>query len=457
MEKKLLKVCEEIFRDENEMKKFLSLGSLDEIYNYFSEKISDLTIEDFDEFVYIALESLVNNQNQVAKLDCDDLEDVSGGINFNKKPLTALLSLSLLFPLGLPASQAVFQPLNTTQTVVKTLSKKDDVPSNYSKVKAWIKSHPKLVVGVTAATVVVSGLVLWYRYNFNKNESDNNSIKDAHDDVRSSITVKNGNGVDLQRETTVVQSHGNNSVKQLSRTDDQSKSAEVIKRLDAISVGKSKFSDSVEGKINNIKVVRTGNDKYGKGIVDDALLNDLSYDGKRTAIVDAANEFALGGGGVDGFIFDAMGQDRAQAYIRKNLVPYKGNHRIQTGGAIIHSSFNISDKHENVPYVIQAVSPKIYGEDAFPSLYSAYYNAVKLGIESGCKRLLVPALGMAIFFHSTGEVAKKCADVAINAINDACKDMGDEDIEIIFTDYGSNPTRPPFYQRLSELGVEVIQ
>ena len=228
--------------------------------------------------------------------------------------------------------------------------------------------------------------------------------------------------------------------------------------------------------INNIKVVITGdNGRYPQGIVDEGLWNDLlgynrGYE-KRTAIVDASNRSGLGGSGVDGAIFGKMG-GRARPYISANLEPYKDSRgenmrdgyteqpvRIETGGAIIHSSFNIADISGNIPYVIQAVSPMIHNRSDFTKLRSAYYNAVRLAIACGCKRLLVPALGMAIFFQPDGTVdrtvlGRECADVALAAISDARRDMGNADIEIIFTDYGSH--RHPFYQRLSELGVPQI-
>lgn len=273
------------------------------------------------------------------------------------------------------------------------------------------------------------------------------------------------------REAGRVQNAGSNQLNQSGNL--SSCNQGMIPRLNPV----ERFEGLPENPdINNIKVVITGdNGRYPQGIVDEGLWNDLlgynrGYE-KRTAIVDASNRSGLGGGGVDGMIFGKMG-GRARPYISANLEPYKDSRgenmrdgytgqpvRIETGGAIIHSSFDIADGYDNIPYVIQAVSPMIHNRSDFTKLRSAYYNAVRLAIACGCKRLLVPALGMNIFFQPDGTVdptvlGKESADVALAAISDARRDMGNEDIEIIFTDYG--PHRHPFYQRLSELGVSQI-
>ena len=442
MKEKIYSVCEKIFQDENEKNKFLSFEKLDDMYDYFSKEIPDLSVEDFDEFISEVLENYFNDKTYVAKLDDNDLENLSGGLSAKARIPAALMSLALLLPSASATSKTAYGISNNFQSMSEVLSKESEVPSAYQRTKAWVKSHRKLLAGAAIVTVLAGGLLLWYAKNSDK----------FNDKGRA-----------------------------------QQQNTGTIERAEAINADMSKVLDSAEGKNHNIYVIKTGyGTSYSAGITDKGLLSRYN-DGKNTAIVDASNWSGIGGGGIDYAIFHAMGEDNAKKYIKENCGTYSGESsggygdgkvRIHTGGAIIHSSFNIAKEYKNIPYVIQAVAPKGPGglktlEDYngyFSQIYSAYYNAVKLGVRNGCQRLLVPALGMAIFFSDVQnsddwqtrrrDVAKKCAAVAINAINDARSDMGADDVEIIFPDHRTKNAnyRSWFYRGLvDDLGIREIE
>ncbi|MDO4199138.1 MAG: macro domain-containing protein [Clostridia bacterium] len=209
-------------------------------------------------------------------------------------------------------------------------------------------------------------------------------------------------------------------------------------------------------KLDNFEIVQTGGDSKLSGITDAKLLTKSEYG--KVAIIDAANNGGIGGGGVDGAIFAAMSQNGCDPVgdISKNVPCYEGqgNIRIKDGGAIIHSSYGIGKQCPNVPYVIQTVSPKIYNEKNLNMLYSALYNVVALGIEYRCDTLMTPAVGMGAFYHGkTPAVAKECAKVTAKAINDAKRDKK-SNVKIVITqhdDPDSSRRNDAFFDALKEM------
>ena len=151
------------------------------------------------------------------------------------------------------------------------------------------------------------------------------------------------------------------------------------------------FCRPVESNFSKDKfeIVKTGEGTpYPRGIVDRQLLSDNKYG--KIVIVDAANTSGLGGGGVDGAIFKAMGEQDVVNDIRANLPCYANSDtRIKEGGAIVHGSYKIGKDIPNVSYVVQAVSPKLRSERDLPLFYSAWYNAVRLGAREDCAKLLI--------------------------------------------------------------------
>lgn len=214
------------------------------------------------------------------------------------------------------------------------------------------------------------------------------------------------------------------------------------------------FCRPVESNFSKDKfeIVKTGEGTpYPRGIVDRQLLSGNKYG--KIAIVDAANTSGLGGGGVDGAIFRAMGGQNVVNDIRANLPCYANSDtRIKEGGAIVHGSYKIGEDIPNVSYVVQVVSPKLRSEIDLPLFYSAWYNAVRLGARVDCDTIFMPGIGMGVFCENKSlEFAKKCAKVAVQAIKDAIRDSGKASIKIVIVDHHDERRSAVFFDELKKM------
>ena len=119
------------------------------------------------------------------------------------------------------------------------------------------------------------------------------------------------------------------------------------------------------------------------------------------AIVNAANERMLGGGGVDGAIHAAAGPELLEAC--RNLPEVRPGVRCPTGEARITPGFRLPAR-----YVIHTVGPVWYGgERNEPALLAACYrNSLLLAAQHGLGTVAFPAISCGVFGYPVSDAAR---------------------------------------------------
>lgn len=118
------------------------------------------------------------------------------------------------------------------------------------------------------------------------------------------------------------------------------------------------------------------------------------------AIVNAANERMLGGGGVDGAIHRAAGHELFEACLKVPEV--RPGVRCPTGEARITPGFSLPAK-----FVIHTVGPRYRdGRHGEPELLAnCYRNSLKLAAENGCKTIVFPSISTGAYHYPAEEAA----------------------------------------------------
>ncbi|HYF61976.1 MAG TPA: O-acetyl-ADP-ribose deacetylase [Herpetosiphonaceae bacterium] len=124
------------------------------------------------------------------------------------------------------------------------------------------------------------------------------------------------------------------------------------------------------------------------------------------AIVNAANSSLLGGGGVDGAIHRAAGQELYQACLMHN--------GCKTGDAKITPGFRLKARH-----VIHAVGPRYNGQEHDAVLLaSAYRRSLELASKHGIRSIAFPAISTGIYGYPLDEAAP----IAVNTVREYVSD-----------------------------------
>jgi len=138
---------------------------------------------------------------------------------------------------------------------------------------------------------------------------------------------------------------------------------------------------------------------------------------KADAIVNAAKNSLLGGGGVDGAIHKAAGPE-----LLKECRSLNG---CETGCAKLTGAYEI----ENAKYIIHTIGP-VYGSDenSRELLMSCYLSSLRIAKEKALSSIAFPCISTGIFGYPLRDAAR----AAISAVYRWEKENSEYDIRVIF-------------------------
>ena len=153
------------------------------------------------------------------------------------------------------------------------------------------------------------------------------------------------------------------------------------------------------------------------------------------AIVNAANNSLLGGGGVDGAIHRAAGKEL--------LAECRTLHGCATGEAKITGAYKLPCK-----YVIHTVGPIWRGGGYHEAelLANCYRNSLQLAVDSGIRKIAFPSISTGVYAYPV----EQAADIAVRTVRefvDSHSGVLDKVVWVLF-----DPTTKAAYDRA--LGAE---
>ena len=136
------------------------------------------------------------------------------------------------------------------------------------------------------------------------------------------------------------------------------------------------------------------------------------------AIVNAARESLLGGGGIDGVIHRAAGPRLKEVCSKLPLLPTSTSDRINMGDAVVTPSFNLTGRGNATKHVVHTVGPRSTTPGGAVLLANAYRNSLIAAKTQGIRSIAFPAISVGEF-HYPFEKAQKTAFETVRAYVEA--------------------------------------
>ena len=147
------------------------------------------------------------------------------------------------------------------------------------------------------------------------------------------------------------------------------------------------------------------------------------------AIVNAANDMLLNGGGVCGAIFTKAGWRELADACSKYKTP------LNDGDAVITPAFNIT----NTKAIIHAVGPDFNRRTAsIDNLFNAYYNSLKVLMDNELHSISFPLISSGLFGGTLDNPVRVSTRNCIDAYNKFIKDYPDYNIEVLLCAFNDN-------------------
>jgi len=156
------------------------------------------------------------------------------------------------------------------------------------------------------------------------------------------------------------------------------------------------------------------------------LINNSSVDQNVDAIVNAANNKLMNGGGICGAIFTKAGPIELAHACNVYNTP------LNDGDAVITDSFNIS----NCKKIIHAVGPDFNRSNALiTNLFKAYYNSLVCLKDNGLHSISFPLISSGIYGGNLDNPVKDSTRMCIDAYNKFINDYPNYDVDVLLCAY----------------------